>query len=320
MGKLPRNVKKLVTVLVGALWLTAVCSNLALASAQWTIGNTPANVSNNGLAVAQGDTIYYIDHVGDIYANSNEKIYKLQKGSNSPQLLVDDEAWNLNICGDWLYYSNWSDHHRIYKIRIDGSEKTKVVDDPANQVTLLDGWLVYVKWTNTTGARDNNIYKVNPAANPQREIRLNSDQSENLNVADGWIYYSNASDEYRPYKIRMDGTERTRITNDKILFMAVADGWIYYSNASDSEKLYRITTDGTGRTKLSNDRTGFINAYDGYIYYTNGSDGDSLYRIKVNGTERYRVCDMGVGPMPVNIVSGLVYYNHLFISPEQLVR
>lgn len=295
------------------LWLTTIYPAV-LASAQGTTGNSPANISNNGLAVAQGDYIYYIDYIGDIYAGSKEKIFRIKKGDTSPTLLVEDEAWNLNIDGDWLYYSNWSDGHRIYKIRTDGSERRKVTEDPANNVSIVDGQAVYIKWTDTGGAGDNNIYTINLSSDNQTEVRLNSDRSENLNVAGGWIYYSNASDGYRPYKIRMDGTERTKISDDQMLFMVVAEGWIYYSNSSDDDKLYRVATNGAGRTKLSDDRTGFINVVGGYVYYTNASDSDCLYRIKADGSGRRRVSNMDMGPMPINTVSGLIYYNHLFMK------
>lgn len=294
-------------VLSGALWMTTIRPVPGLASAQWITGNSPANICNNGLAVAQGDYIYYIDYAGDIYAGNREKIFRLKKGDAAPMLLAEDEAWNLNIDGDWLYYSNWSDNHCIYKIRTDGSDKIKVTEDPANNFTIADGRAVYVKLISS------NIYIIDLSSGDRTEVRLNSDRSENLNVADGWVYYNNVSDGYRPYKIRMDGTERTRISDDQIMFMVVAEGWIYYSNFSDGDKLYRISTNGTGRTKLCDDRAGFINVAGGYVYYTNASDSDSLYRIKTDGSGRRRIFNIGTGPMPINVVADFIYYNQLFV-------
>lgn len=60
------------------------------------------------LAVAKDDYIYYIDQVGDVYAGCNERIFKVKKSGGNREFLAFDEAWDLNISGDWLYYSNWS--------------------------------------------------------------------------------------------------------------------------------------------------------------------------------------------------------------------
>lgn len=314
MGNFRRIMYVVAALMLGMCWPVIAGLNSVQAGNSEGPGNTAANISNNGLAVSQDGFIYYIDQAGDIYAGSNEKIYKIEAKAMSPLLLGDDEAWDLNISGEWLYYSNWSDGHRLYKMRTDGSEKTRIGDDPVHNVSLAGDWAIYVKWTNTTGGWDNNIYKVSLVPGEQIPLRLNRDASENLSVTDGWIFYVNASDGYKPYKIRLDGTGRAKITDDPIIFMTAADGWLYYGNFADGGKLYKIAVDGTGRTKLSDDKPGFINVYNGSIYYSNGSDRHSLYRMNLDGTGRKLLCNMDAGPMPINIVSGFLYYNHLFIQ------
>ncbi len=314
MGNVRRTMYVLAAIILGLFVLSVAGLNSAQAGN--SEGNTAANISNNGLAVAQDGFIYYLDQVGDIYAGGNEKVHKMEAQAMSPLLLGDDEAWDLNISGEWLYYSNWSDRHRLYKMRTDGSEKTSIGDDPVSNLSLAGDWAIYVKWTNTTGGGDNNIYKVSLAPGKQLPIRLNNDATENLNVTGGWLFYVNASDGHKPYKIRPDGTGRTQITADPVIFMVAADGWLYYSNFADGGKLYKVAADGTGRTKLSDDKPGFINVYNGYIYYTNGSDRHALYRMKTDGTGRKLLCNMDAGPLPINIVGGFIYYNQLFIKPD----
>ena len=45
------------------------------------------------------------------------------------------------------------------------------------------------------------------------------------------------------------------------------DGYIYFSNFSDDGNLYRMTTDFTKFEKLHNDKVAYINADEHYIYY-----------------------------------------------------
>ncbi|HWR05553.1 DUF5050 domain-containing protein [Sporomusa sp.] len=272
---------------------------------------TPATISPGSRAVSRvNNTLYYLDLAGDTYAGSSEKIYRLNAGKTTPTVLSDDEAWNLNISGKYLYYSNWSDNHSIYRLSLDGTEKTKITTDPANQVTLAGNWLVYVKWTNRYSAQDNNIFKTSLDGSATQKI--NCDQSENLSIIGDWVYYLNASDDYKIYKVKLDGTGRSKIGNDRVLFMAAAGSIIYYSNYDDGQRLYAIGTDGHNRMKLTNDKAGFIAVANGDIYYTNTSANDALYRIKAKTKIPQLICDLGAGPLPITIVNNTLYYHHLF--------
>jgi len=100
-----------------------------------------------------------------------------------------------------------------------------------------------------------------------------------------WIYYCTYSDGRKLYKIRTDGTGRTKLNEDKSFFINVVGDWIYYCNSSDDDKLYKIRTDGTRKTKLNEDRSWSINVVGEWIYYQNSFDGDKLYKIRTDGTD-----------------------------------
>jgi len=63
-----------------------------------------------------------------------------------------------------------------------------------------------------------------------------------LNVYGDWIYYENQSDGYKLYKIKTDGTDRTKLNNRSSAYVNIVDGWIYYaSNLS----VYKMKLDGS---------------------------------------------------------------------------
>lgn len=274
-----------------------------------------ANTVNSGLAAAGTDgTLYYLALAGDIPDGGREKIFRLKPGETAPVSLTDDEAWNLVISGKYLYYSNWSDDHRLYRIKPDGTDKTKLGNHPVSQLAIAGNWLVYVKWTNSRSAQDNNIYRMPLTGGfPQK---IGSDQAESVQVLDNWIYYLNGTDGYKIYRIKLNGTGRSKLTEDQAVCLAVADNTIYYSNYSDGQKLYALSTDGRHHVKLSNDPAGFIAAGNGYVYYTNASANHALYRMTAAGHNKQLVCDLGVGPLPIDIVNNAIYYNRQFISTE----
>lgn len=271
---------------------------------------TNQNTVNHGRAVEKGEFIYYIEQIGDTYAGCSEQIMKMNKNSGERQVLSTDEAWDLTMDGDWLYYSNWSDGHRIYKMKTDGTEKQGISDDAASQIAVVADGLVYLKWS-ATGAKDNLIYKISFDGQGKKELSKNP--ADNLNIVDQWVYYNNRADNYRPYKIRLDGTDERKISEQSIFFMVVDQNWIYYSNPVDEGKLYKMTTDGRKFSKLVDDKVGFINSMGDWIYYTNSSDADTLYKVKVDGSGRAKVHSASNVPMPINIVDGKVYYKGQFL-------
>ena len=61
-----------------------------------------------------------------------------------------------------------------------------------------------------------------------------------------WIYYVNWDDNYCLYKIRTDGSNKTKVNNDSTGHFRIVGDWIYYEHRDDDWCLYRIRTDGTG--------------------------------------------------------------------------
>jgi len=106
-----------------------------------------------------------------------------------------------------------------------------------------------------------------------------------------WVYYQNGSDGKKLYKIRTDGTGRTKLNEDYYSsYLNVLGEWIYYTYAFDS-RIYKIRTDGTGRTKLNEDESSYLNVQGEWIYYRNGSDERKLYKIRTDGTGRTKLND-----------------------------
>lgn len=87
------------------------------------------------------------------------------------------------------------------------------------------------------------------------------------------------------YKMKTDGSQRTKINDDWSGFVTVVGDWVYYANWDEDFALYKIKTDGSQRTKLCNDSAqGFCIEGD-WIYFENQT---SLYKIKTDGSQQTR--------------------------------
>lgn len=70
-------------------------------------------------------------------------------------------------------------------------------------------------------------------------------------INNGYYYYSSNSDDIKLYKIKIDGTDKTKISDMRANELVVYGNWIYFSNYSHGGYLFKIKTDGTELTKLN---------------------------------------------------------------------
>jgi uncharacterized protein YchJ len=153
----------------------------------------------------------------------------------------------------------------------------------------------------------------------------------NLGLAagqDDWIYYVNDTDGYSIYKIRTDGSGRTKLNDDNSRYINVVGQWIYYvsyegqgfiepsndypmpvsgiPDNSRSYNIYRMRIDGSNREKLNSDNSRFLKVIEDWIYYNNQSDGGSLCRIRTDGSDRSKL-NSGES-LYINIDGDWIYY------------
>jgi serine/threonine protein kinase len=167
-------------------------------------------------------------------------------------------------------------------------------------IAVQQGDWIYHRKNDLQGA----LYKTN--INSGEQIKLNDDDSWNINVMGDWLYYSNSAEKWNVYKMLIDGSDRTRVNSDDSGNLNVVGNWVYYRNDDEEGSIYKIRTDGTERTRLNNEQSYYLNVVDGWIYFQNRSDGGSLYKIRVDGTERTKLNNDD--SWHLNVVDGWVYY------------
>lgn len=110
-------------------------------------------------------------------------------------------------------------------------------------------------------------------------------------VKDGWIFYHNAGQGGKLYKVKPDGTEKSEVACDVALNINIIGDWIYYTNLTEGSRIYKIRTDGTCRLRLNDDESWNTTVVDNWIYYINHSDGGHLYKIAIDGACRAEIID-----------------------------
>ena len=261
----------------------------------------------------KGEWIYfYKEGVG----NFKKKINGLNETA-----VQDGEIWTE---GDWVYF-NKSD--KFYKTNFNGSSLTDIISKPVNVICISDSWIFYTDNNNqllkidTDGRNETllhsnistylyydkenkNIYYTATDGIYKAEINktIPTKISDTKYISIGlkyyvinndWIYgikFENEGMYGKAYKVRLDGSGLTKITDDYIQldFLYVKDEWIYYVNESDGNKLYKVKTDGTSKTKLSDKKVYSFSILDNTIYYNYMYD-DGLNVLNIDGTNQHIV-------------------------------
>lgn len=120
-------------------------------------------------------------------------------------------------------------------------------------------------------------------------VKLSNDDADFINIHGEWLYFRSLRD-YKLYKIQINGKKRTRICNDQSGLVYLVDQWLYYKNVSDN-KLYKIKVDENKKIKLNDDEIGIFNVDGESIYYLNRSDNEFLYRIGIDGLNKTKISD-----------------------------
>lgn len=244
--------------------------------------------------------------------------------ASEPQSIVQigNTSGNLNNKGkyvsqdDWIFYSSLSQKGGLYKVKKDGTEKTKIMDGYQSYMNILGDYLYYSGdgWELTKIKLDGS------------EKEIFSKSAFHINVIKDYIYYTYGAG-YQDgfiYRMKTDGSEKSKLSSDHASQIIVKDNWIYYtsyyqklikmdingnsktkllSGKSISElnvegdwlffnydrKLYKMKNDGTELICLSSDDARYINVYGEWVYYSNFSNKKNLVRIKMDGTQRKEI-------------------------------
>jgi len=207
-----------------------------------------------------GDWIYYINKT------DGDKIYKIKPDGSQNSLVCKDSALYLYTLNNQIFYiENSSDGRRLHSIDLDGNNKLTLTSESITSTLYISDGMLYFKVYSFYSKDSHSKFMKSDLSGKNSKVLVNeslggfsesSDSSSDRvsftftpleSINGDWVYYINANNENRIYKVKKDGTEITKISPDSIYnntYHIIGD-WIYYVNATDSHKIYRVKLDGT---------------------------------------------------------------------------
>ncbi len=172
-------------------------------------------------------------------------------------------------------------------------------DATGRNLNIIGQWIIY-----TERHRDG-IFRFDKADGSL--FRICEDEADTVITLGEWVYYNNYSDDERSiYKIKVDGSDKTRVGGRNVTEINIADGWIYFRGGAEASHIYKMRLDGSEETQVGNDDGRYLNVVDGWIYFRNESDSGKLYKMRVNGADRVKIAD--TPSWYINVHAGWVFY------------
>ena len=240
-----------------------------------------------------GEWIYYENIArawmgGEGEEEYTEGIYKLKTDGTGKTKLCSDNAREMIVIGEWIYYSNSTDKGRLYKIKVDGSNRTKISDGACYKINYSGNYIYYLKYEDASQPTTS-LYRMKVGGTEDIKIPI-AEKVKFLVVEGDFIYYSTYIDQkdglkgVSIFKMKTDGTEKVKLCDaEYINSFNVLNGNLYYWGAYTVDKatlLHKIPVDGKIEITKFNQIVGSNWMVRNQIYYNN------IYRINMDGTNK----------------------------------
>lgn len=201
--------------------------------------------------------IYYIN-----YSDKN-KIYKIKADGSGRTQIGSDPAVHMYIKNNKIYYIDRIEStHKVHQMDLDGSNNRSInYDNLTTTLYVNDNNLYYKAYNRGSGS---SFIKTDLNGNDKTTVTTSlsgfNENSDGIRftyyplekIKDGWVYYVDSNSNNNLYKVKIDGTQKTKVSDDNISSSEfnISGNWIYYRNTNNSDKIYRINIDGTQKTLI----------------------------------------------------------------------
>ncbi len=175
-------------------------------------------ISNGGIAVKQGDWLYFIngsmpDKAGEAVKYDNRaRIYRIKADGSECAPITDKKAFGMYVCKSFIYYTSPTlTDVVLYRIGIDGSDNKKLF-------TFSDKDFVDFGSNGVAVAHGESIFYFDYISGKKTEFEVGS-KSSGLRISDSYIYF---------YAQNVKGTKCIDIKTGNIEMLCEENGPLLY--------------------------------------------------------------------------------------------
>lgn len=217
--------------------------------------------------------------------------------------------------GKWIYYIEMDDDEPtgIFKVKENGKKTEKVIDGNIFGLNIIDNYIYCVEYNEDDAQY--NLIRVKKNGNNKETLAKNIDEAP-IMVVDKWVYYNKNSNLYR---VKLDGTDREKISDKKISYYHIDGKWIYYIyKIEGSQYIARMKLDGEKSERISKaeeDRKyEAVYVKGGKIYFIVAKQNENydytyyLYKMNKKGEKKEQICKLDANVQYINMQEKAIYY------------
>lgn len=293
--KLKLTRRRIIVLIIAAILLFLIIFGISkLVSKLFAKEKAYGNLSNQGLVVADGKTVFYNKY--------DEGIVKVKGGKEYE--ITNEMAYSMTLYDGKIYYITISTLNTIDLMCVeqngDGYKKITTLRTRIDKFYIEDGYVYYA--INKDGALG--IAKLS-LENGEETVITTADIRDFV-LDKGKIYFTDSIGFL--YSIGTNGNDRKEILSDfNVTKIQVMKKWIYYYDSKENA-LYKVKTDGSSKTMV----TSFVNnemfnVTSKYIYYLDIING-KICRCDLKGKRSNEIVSVETTSTSINIVNGIMYY------------
>ena len=199
----------------------------------------------NSINVGGNYLYYYLDNAaggkGLGYVVHTYGVYRSKLDGSSSKCLDRQAAVTMQLVGDYIYYQRYNntDFTKFYKIKTDKSGQVLVSDEIISPNACQNG-IIYYNGTD----QNHNLYALDTRSDSV-SLLLEGNICYPVYAYD-YIYYMDASSNYRLCRYSLSTGAVEVLTEDRVDTYNVGSGYVYYQkNDADAPALMRMEADGS---------------------------------------------------------------------------
>jgi uncharacterized protein YxeA len=189
-----------------------------------------------------------------------------------------------------VYFANPDDRERLYCMDSDGSNVKKLSNDTVTYINVDSNYVYYVR-NNDNSSLDYSFFSFHNNSlcridrDGGRVVVLDTDPCLYASLIGNYIYYLHYDTQTATtlYKIKIDGTEKTKLSNT-YLFTCSSDGQYFYYNDTTTDGsiwVYDTSSDSTHQVYACNSYKPVVST-DGNAYYLDVNQDNALVHTNIN--------------------------------------
>ncbi|HHV11322.1 MAG TPA: DUF5050 domain-containing protein [Clostridiales bacterium] len=178
-----------------------------------------------------------------------------------------------------LFYYNTG----IYRIKHNGSDLTAFTSNPAAYLSLKGNYVYFQKYD-----VDNGLFLYRTKIDKTEEQLLVKDSVIPAEIEDDFLYYTRRSKNLNLCSLNLSSYTTRPVIKGSYLYPIYSGDYIYYMNTKDHRRIYRMNRDGSEPTKLVNQRCSTYNITNSgqYLYYqVDNNRANGVHRLNLDTME-----------------------------------